>query len=103
MSQLKLSVIVTFTYNRADLLLGALESLVRQTVAPSVYEILVVDNNSSDGTQEVVRDFRRAMQIAAVVLSSCRESLLPAIAAIKRRGLTGLSTLIPTNWRRSIF
>ncbi len=80
MSQLKLSVIVC-TYNRADLLLGALESLVRQTVAPSVYEILVVDNNSSDGTQEVVRDFE-----ARHANCRCCLELMQGIAFARNRG-----------------
>jgi glucosyl-dolichyl phosphate glucuronosyltransferase len=52
----RLSVIVC-TYNRADLLGEALESLARQTADPSTYEILVVDNNSTDRTLQLSRDF----------------------------------------------
>jgi glycosyltransferase involved in cell wall biosynthesis len=43
------------TYNRADQLEGVLESLVRQKVEGFTYEIVVADNNSKDGTREVVR------------------------------------------------
>lgn len=53
---LLLSVIVC-TYNRVDLLMEALQSLAGQTVDASLYEILIVDNNSTDGTQEAVRGF----------------------------------------------
>jgi glycosyltransferase involved in cell wall biosynthesis len=41
------------------LLRRALEALCRQTLAPSEYEIIVVDNNSHDDTRVVGEDFRR--------------------------------------------
>ena len=46
--------IVICTYNRAGLLAGALEAVCAQTLDASRFEILVVDNNSSDETQTVV-------------------------------------------------
>ena len=47
--------VVVCTYNRASILKDALESLATSSVAPSVsWEVLVVDNNSTDGTREVV-------------------------------------------------
>ena len=52
----KLSIVVA-TYNRAPYLLRTLESLARQTLAPGLFEILVVNNNSSDNTPEVVAGF----------------------------------------------
>lgn len=45
------------TFNRADLLEKALYSVSKQTVKP--YEIIVVDNASTDNTKEVVRKFKR--------------------------------------------
>ena len=54
----KISVVVT-TYNRADLLKGCLESLCQQTLDHSLYEIIVVDNHSTDDTHEVVEFFQR--------------------------------------------
>jgi glycosyltransferase involved in cell wall biosynthesis len=45
---------VICTYNRADLLAGALESLCQQTLHSDLYEILVVDNASTDNTTGVV-------------------------------------------------
>jgi glycosyltransferase involved in cell wall biosynthesis len=51
--------LVICTYNRADLLARALESACRQAVHPSRYEILVVDNNSTDHTRDVVARFQR--------------------------------------------
>lgn len=49
--------VIICTYNRADLLLGSLESIFDQTCAPSVYEVIVVDNNSNDNTKQVVESF----------------------------------------------
>jgi glycosyltransferase involved in cell wall biosynthesis len=48
--------IVIPTYNRCDLLKKALESVLQQT-HPS-FEVLVVDNNSIDGTKEMVASLR---------------------------------------------
>ena len=53
---IKLSVIIA-TYNRAPHLRRALESLAGQTLAPERFEIVVVDNNSSDDTPEVCGRF----------------------------------------------
>lgn len=44
------------TYNRADILSSALESLCRQTLIPDQYEILVVDNASTDNTGDIIRN-----------------------------------------------
>ncbi len=45
------------TYNRAHVILNTLASLERQTLAPERFQVLVVDNNSTDNTAQVVRDF----------------------------------------------
>jgi glycosyltransferase involved in cell wall biosynthesis len=46
------------TYNRADLLGGAIDSLCRQTLPANCFEIIVVDNGSTNSTVEIVRDFQ---------------------------------------------
>jgi glucosyl-dolichyl phosphate glucuronosyltransferase len=51
-----LSVVVS-TYNRCSLLGPALRALLEQNSSSVNYEILVVDNNSSDGTRELVQSF----------------------------------------------
>jgi len=52
--------VILCTHNRARSLATTLESVVTQTLRQPVgWEILVVDNNSSDGTRQVVEDFRR--------------------------------------------
>lgn len=54
MSPLRLSVVLP-TYNRAESLRRALGALTRQSADPSSYEIVVVDNNCTDGTREMVK------------------------------------------------
>src|SRR5690349_1483083 len=45
------------TYNRARYLPHAIESLVGQSLAASQFEILIVDNASTDPTHEVVKRY----------------------------------------------
>lgn len=52
----KLSIIVA-TYNRAQSLLRTLESIVLQTADPSLWECIVVNNNSTDNTVELFENF----------------------------------------------
>ncbi|HMN03009.1 MAG TPA: glycosyltransferase family 2 protein [Geobacter anodireducens] len=49
--------VVVCTYNRAVLLADCLQSLVEQTFNPSSFEVIVVDNNSTDNTKQVVGGF----------------------------------------------
>jgi glycosyltransferase involved in cell wall biosynthesis len=51
--------IILCTYNRAPLLRLALESLMRQSFERSAYEIVVVDNASTDHTCDVVKGIQR--------------------------------------------
>ena len=49
--------VVLCTYNRAGLLCGALDSLIRQDTRGGLsYEIVVVDDASTDATPKVVRE-----------------------------------------------
>jgi len=55
---IKASVIVC-TYNRSALLEGCLNSLVSQDFPPDEYEIIVVDNNSTDNTSRIVNQITK--------------------------------------------
>lgn len=46
------------TRNRADLLASALRSLVVQSLDPVQFEIIVVDNGSTDSTQNVIKHYQ---------------------------------------------
>jgi O-antigen biosynthesis protein len=52
-----LSVIVP-TYNRRGVLAACLDALAHQSVAPETYEVIVVDDGSSDETEQFCRTFR---------------------------------------------
>lgn len=49
--------VVICTYNRCDLLPGALEQVLAQATDGGSYEVIVVDNNSTDETRQVVESF----------------------------------------------
>jgi glucosyl-dolichyl phosphate glucuronosyltransferase len=49
--------VVVCTYNRADLLERCLESLEKQILEQACFEVLIVDNNSTDGTKSVADRF----------------------------------------------
>lgn len=55
-NEVSLSVVVC-TYNRADLLKRLLTSLSRMQADPKDYEVIVVDNNSTDDTMRVTEPF----------------------------------------------
>ena len=56
--QLDISVIIT-TYNRCDMLATAIERLLEQESQRVKYELIIVDNNSTDQTRQVVESFIR--------------------------------------------
>jgi len=49
--------VVICTYNRAEYIYGVLQSLVKQDTPNCKYEIIVVNNNSTDNTEEEVNRF----------------------------------------------
>ncbi len=50
--------IIVPTYNMRDLLRNAVESFYKQSYPRNRYEIIVVDNSSSDGTEEMMHSLR---------------------------------------------
>ncbi len=49
--------LIICTYNREKFLGHALQSLTHQTLAPEEFEILIINNNSTDSTPEISQDF----------------------------------------------
>lgn len=66
---MQLSVVIP-TYNQAGLLRHCLQSMVGQTLSPATYEIIVVDDGSTDRTREVIEEFRP--RVAPLHLSTNR-------------------------------
>lgn len=54
------------TFNRADYLRRSLASLIDQTLSPDQYEIIVVDNGSTDTTADVLREFSGASNLRVI-------------------------------------
>ncbi len=66
--------VVICTHNRAEYLDKAIGSVLAQEMSPSEYELIVVDNNSTDTTFEVVNHFSHAGNVRYVfepVLGLC--------------------------------
>ena len=51
--------VVICSYNRADYIVNAIGSLYNQTIDKGLFEVLVVDNNSIDNTEELVQAYIR--------------------------------------------
>lgn len=54
--KVKLSIVIP-TRNRAEFLSKVLESVAGQPADPGVFEVLVIDNGSTDATREVAKSF----------------------------------------------
>jgi len=75
---------VVCTHNRAAYLRKALHSLIDQTLAQDLYEIIVVDNDSQDNTKQVVSEL----------------SAVPSLRYL-HEPLIGLSRARNTGWRHA--
>src|SRR6476469_3322829 len=49
--------VIICSYNRADYIINAIESLYQQTLSKDRYEVFVVDNNSIDDTETLVEQY----------------------------------------------
>ena len=54
--------VVVCTYNREELLRGCLDSLCQQTLDKELYEVIVVDNNSTDNTWDIAVTYCKTEQ-----------------------------------------
>ncbi len=69
------------TLNRASLLAQSLESLARQTLSPSEYEVIVIDDGSTDDTADVIPRFSSRFNLRCVSIENS------GISAAKNLGL----------------
>jgi glucosyl-dolichyl phosphate glucuronosyltransferase len=56
---MKISVIIP-TYNRGDALRLTIDSFLSQSYNPALYEIIISDNNSSDSTEDIAKEYIEA-------------------------------------------
>jgi glycosyltransferase involved in cell wall biosynthesis len=95
--------IVVCTYNRADLLPACLGSLVDQILDKSLYRVIVVNNNSTDSTADVVNMFIKSQPNFSMVIETRQ-----GIANARNRGWQTAQSLYvgyidddcksPTHW-----
>lgn len=81
----RVSVVIP-TLNRADMLATTIERIEKQTVGRDVYEVLIVDNNSSDRTQVVL-----AQKAAAYQNLRFFSQVKPGAAATRNIGIRAAS------------
>jgi len=68
--------VVICTFNRAELIKKAIEGVVNQTIAKDDYEIIVVDNNSQDGTLEILTKYQSNIsKPKMVILTEVKQGL----------------------------
>ncbi|MCE5199501.1 MAG: glycosyltransferase family 2 protein [Armatimonadota bacterium] len=67
--------VVVCTWNRCELLRRCLTSLCKQTINPSNYEVVVVDNNSTDETPSVVREMTVGTPVKILYVRETRQGL----------------------------
>lgn len=58
--------VIICTYNRADLLSRTLESIAHQDLKKDHWQVVVVDNNSTDQTKEIVTQWRKEFSVSYV-------------------------------------
>jgi glycosyltransferase involved in cell wall biosynthesis len=97
--------VIVCTYNRRELVVDAVQSLVDQDLPRSEYEIVVVDNNSSDGTRDAVEarfsgvPNLRVVQESRQGLSAARNAGVRACRS-SIAAFTDDDALAPPDWLR---
>lgn len=95
--------IIIVTYNNLPLTRLCLESVIRNTEHPN-YEVIVVDNNSSDGTQDYLRSLAAKHNHFALVLNEVNHGFAKANNQGIRRSsgdhliLLNNDTIAPQGW-----
>lgn len=62
--------VIICTYNRAKLLINCLQALNAQTVGKFFYEVIIINNNSIDNTQEAAENFCKNKKSFRIVVES---------------------------------
>jgi glycosyltransferase involved in cell wall biosynthesis len=60
--------IIIPTFNRADEIIELIDSLSKQTFSSDKFEIIIIDDGSTDNTMKVIQDFRNQLKLRITVL-----------------------------------
>ena len=95
------------TYNRADILAKCLDSLCTQNVSNTLFSVLIIDNNSTDNTQEVAASFADRFSSFKIVFEAIQGLSHARNRAIKECSGDWLAFLdddakAPSNWVETI-
>lgn len=82
---MEISVIIP-TYNNRPVLQQALEALLRQTLPADRFEIVIVDDGSTDGTPEMIERLRGSVQIQYVAQANRGRAAARNVGARAARG-----------------
>jgi glycosyltransferase involved in cell wall biosynthesis len=82
---MEISVIIP-THNNRPVLRRALEALLRQTLPADQYEIVIVDDGSTDGTAEMIEQFRGSARIQYVAQANRGRAAARNVGARAARG-----------------
>lgn len=77
------------TYNRAEILPRCLESLSKQNLPIDEYEVVIVDNNSTDNTREIIAGFCARNRNFRYVFEPCQ-----GLAIARNTGISNSSALL---------
>jgi len=104
MSNIKYSVIIP-TYNRSRFLLNALNSIVKQTIPSDQYEIIVIDDGSTDDTEQTVASYKRQVarpEIRYFKITKSSHVIAKNFGIRQSRGeilfFTDDDCIVPENW-----
>jgi glycosyltransferase involved in cell wall biosynthesis len=103
----KISVVIV-CYNEKNKISSCIRSLLKQTLNADQYEIIIIDNNSNDGTKEIVKRFCDADKRVRMIINPAR-----GIAISRNIGLqeasndfiafTDADCVVPGNWLETMY
>ena len=76
-NKIRLSIVIP-TWNRKQLLLSILNSLNKQSTNKSIYEIIICDSFSDDGTDKTIFDFKKENSQINLIHTNIKKNVLAA-------------------------
>ena len=62
-NNLPLISVIIRTYNMGCFIGRAIESVLKQTIAPKMYEIIIVDDGSTDNTEDILKPYKDKIRL----------------------------------------